>query len=60
MCTYNCFHLIVKFCILQLFSVFLPILGTLLVQGFNFERGPTIFENCKVHNLYRFVQIKVH
>ncbi len=31
-----------KFCTLQLYSVFLPILGTLLVQGFIFERGPTI------------------
>ncbi len=40
--------------------VFLPILGTLLVQGFIFERGPTIFKIFKEHNLYRFVQIKVH
>jgi hypothetical protein len=33
-----------KFCTLQLSNVFLPILGTLLVQGFIFERGPTIFK----------------
>jgi hypothetical protein len=40
--------------------MFLPIFGTLLVQGFIFERGPTIFKIFKEHNLYRFVQIKVH
>jgi hypothetical protein len=32
-----------KFCTLQLSSV-LPILGTLMVQGFIFERRPTIFK----------------
>ena len=30
------------------------------MQGFIFERGPTIFKVLKEHNLYRFVQIKVH
>ena len=39
---------------------FLPVLGTFLVQGFIFERGPTIFKVFKEHNLYRFVQIKLH
>jgi hypothetical protein len=40
--------------------VFLPIFGTLLVQGFIFERGPTISKVFKELILYRFVQIKVH
>ncbi len=39
---------------------FLPILGTPLVQGFIFERGPTIFKIVKEHNLYMCVHIKVH
>ncbi len=30
------------------------------MQGFIFERGPTIFKVFKEHNLNRFVQIKVH
>ncbi len=30
------------------------------MQGFIFVRGPTIFKIFKEHNLYRFVQIKVH
>ncbi len=30
------------------------------MHGFIFERGPTIFKVFKEHNLYRFVQIKVH
>jgi hypothetical protein len=39
MCTNNCFHLIVKILYITTLysSVFLPILGTLLVQGFIFE-----------------------
>jgi hypothetical protein len=30
------------------------------VQGSIFERGPKIFKIFKEHNLYMFVQIKVH
>ncbi len=30
------------------------------MQGLIFERGPSIFKVFKEHNLYRFVQIKVH
>jgi hypothetical protein len=39
---------------------FLPILGPLLVQGFIFERGPTIFKIVSEYNLCRCVHIKVH
>jgi hypothetical protein len=47
-------------CHLFLYSfICAPILGTLLVQGFIFERGSTIFKIFKEHNLYRFVQFKV-
>ncbi len=38
--------------------MFLPIFGTLLVQGFIFERGPTIFKVFKEHNLYRLCKLK--
>ncbi len=41
--------------------VFFTYLGTsLLVQGFSFERGHTIFKIVKEYNLYRCVYIKVH
>jgi hypothetical protein len=40
--------------------VFLLILGPLLVQGFIFERGPTIYKIVSEYNLYRCVHIKVH
>ncbi len=39
--------MIIKILYIQFASVFLPILGTLLVQGFIFERGPTIFKIFK-------------
>ncbi len=41
-------------------SVFLPILGPLLVQGFILERGPTIFKLFKNTICNRCVHIKVH
>ncbi len=47
MCTNNCIHLIVKSLDITTLYCFLPIVRTLLVQGFILERGPTIFKLFK-------------
>ncbi len=47
MCTNNCLDLIVNILYITNLYCFLPILGTLLVQGFIFERGPTILKFLK-------------
>ncbi len=43
-CTNNCIHFIVKILYMTALQCFLPILGPFLMQGFIFEKGPTIYK----------------